>query len=216
MYVNIRHFIERAFSEVPKTAKADEIKESLIADLTEKYDDLISRGKSTEEAYSEVIAGVGDLTELTQSLIKEAQEHYVETERDRKRAAALVICAVSLYILSPLLFALGEHYGSELIAMTLFFITIAIATGILIYYNMTKPQWKREREKDPDEIENWASPKDLRVYNLLNSALWVLAVVIFLALGFTTGLWHIIWVIFPGAAICTIILKAVFASHSRD
>lgn len=216
MHTNIRHFIDRSFSYAPKNAKSSEIKESLFADLTDKYDDLISRGKTPEEAYNEVIAGVGDLSELCQSLVKEAEEQHVETERDRRRSALLVASSVFLYILSPIFFFVGERLGGDLVGIGLFLFTAGLATAIIIYYNMTKPAWKRERDKDPDDVDNWAMPKERRVFNALSSALWVLAIVVFLILGFTTGLWYILWVIFPITVVITLILQAVLAATSKE
>ena len=216
MNANLRHFIGRAFSEAPKNAKTAELKESLYGDLTEKYDDLLALGKSPDEAYNEVIAGVGDLSELCQSLIKEAEEQYVESERDRRRSALLVASSVFLYILSPIAFFMGARFGGDLLGASLFLLTVGLATAIIIYYNMTKPAWKKERDKDPDDVDTWAPPKIRRVFNSLSGALWILAVIVFIVLGFTTGLWHILWVIFPATVVVTLILQAVLAATSKE
>ncbi|MFA9381786.1 MAG: hypothetical protein ACERKO_12080 [Acetanaerobacterium sp.] len=215
MHSKIRQYIERAFADVPQSAKTGEIKESLYGDLTEKYDDLTEHGQPPEDAYAEVVAGVGDLGELTQALLREAQEQYVETERDRRRSALLVVSSVVLYILSPIGFLVLEPYG-DLPAISVFLIIVALATGIIIYYNMTKPQWKKERDKDPDDIETWAPPRVRRLYNALTGAVWVLAVALFMILSFTTGLRVITWMVFLVAVVVQLVIKAVIISRQGE
>ena len=146
MELKIRQYIERAFADVPKTAKNNELKESLYSDLIEKYHDLLGRGKTEEEAYGEVIAGIGDLSELTQGLIREAEQQHVETIQERRRSALFVSVAVGMYILSPLAFLTFEEFlHQKFLAICAFFVMVAVATGLLIYYNMTKPAWKRQQ-----------------------------------------------------------------------
>lgn len=214
MELRIRQYIERAFAGVPKTVKNNELKESLYSDLIEKYHDLLGRGRTEEEAYGEVIAGIGDLSELTQGLIREAEQMHVETVQERRRSALLVSSSVGLYILSPLTIFILARFGQEFIGLCLFFVIIALATGIIIYYNMTKPAWKRELE-GRDDVERWLPENDRRVFSAVSGVLWILAVVVYLLTSFVYGSWHITWVVFLIAAAIQAIIRAVFASQSR-
>lgn len=215
MEIRIRQYIDRAFADVPKTAKNNELKESLYSDLAEKYYDLLGKGKTEEEAYSGVIAGIGDLSELTQGLIREAEQQHVETERDRRRAALFVSTAVGLYILSPLAAYIFDYFGMEFIAVCMFFVFVALATGLLIYYNMTKPAWKRQYE-DRDDMEQWASEKTRRLYGAVSGMLWVLTVAVYFIISFLFGWWNMTWVIFLLATAVQMVLRAIFVAKYSD
>ncbi|MFA9380660.1 MAG: hypothetical protein ACERKO_06325 [Acetanaerobacterium sp.] len=212
MHSKIRQYIERAFADVPQSAKTDEIKESLYGDLTEKYDDLIEHEQLPEGAYAEVIAGVGDLGELRRALLGEAQEQYAQTEHDRRRTVLLVVGA-AVYILSPIGFLLLEPYG-DLPAISELLITVAFATGSVInYHNTTKLRWKKERDKNPDDTETWPPLRIRRLYNALAGALWVLAVALFLLYSFITGLWGVSWLVFLDAVVLQLVMKALIISR---
>lgn len=213
MELRIRQYIERAFADVPKTAKNNELKESLYSDLIEKYQDLLGRGKTEEEACGEVIAGIGDLSELTQGLIREAEQQHVETVQERRRSALFVSIAVGMYILSPLAFMIfDELFHKGFLAICAFFVMVAVATGLLIYYNMTKPAWKRQQEKR-DDVERWLPEGDRQVYGAISGALWVITTAAYLLISFTYGGWRISWVIFLIAAAIQLIIRALFASR---
>ena len=51
----IKKYVNELFKDAPKTNKTEELKEELLLDLTEKYNDLIKEGKTKTEAYNEVI-----------------------------------------------------------------------------------------------------------------------------------------------------------------
>lgn len=56
----IRIYLNRAFSGTLQTDAVSEAKESLFADLREKYTSLVSQGQSEEAAYQSVISGIGE------------------------------------------------------------------------------------------------------------------------------------------------------------
>ena len=68
MVNKIRAYIEHEFADVPESKKVIELKEELIANLIEKYNEQLLHGKTEEEAYNAVIAGLGDLSELVDSV----------------------------------------------------------------------------------------------------------------------------------------------------
>ena len=50
--------------DVPKTRKMLELKEELIGNMEERYEDLISQGYRAEDAYQCALDSVGDVREL--------------------------------------------------------------------------------------------------------------------------------------------------------
>lgn len=66
-------YIQGLFTEAegrsPGNRRLAELKEELLLNTQEKYDDLIAMGKSPEAAYRTVVDGIGDITELINDVI---------------------------------------------------------------------------------------------------------------------------------------------------
>lgn len=60
----IKYYVKGAFTGVQETPEVLEQQEELIADLSAKVDDLVTQGRSDEEALGIAIASVGDLSAL--------------------------------------------------------------------------------------------------------------------------------------------------------
>ena len=116
----------------------------LTANLIEKYNEQLLHGKSEEEAYNAVITGLGDLSELVDSVRPHSTKG--PSEQERKKSALLTAAAVMMYILSPVMIILFESIGLEILGLVLFFGCIAGATGMLIYNHMTRPVYEKQDE----------------------------------------------------------------------
>ena len=68
MEAKIRAYIQWAFAGIPSSQKAEDLKEEMILNLIEKYHEELAQGKSKNEAYGATIAGIGDLSELLDSV----------------------------------------------------------------------------------------------------------------------------------------------------
>lgn len=84
MLDKIHDYIEQSFTEVKETRKVKELKDELFENLKEKYSDQIQNGKSKQEAYNSVIFGIGDLSELIES-VKEPYFMSSELIEERKK-----------------------------------------------------------------------------------------------------------------------------------
>lgn len=98
----LRGYVESLFIDAPRTKKTVELKEEILQNLYDKYDDLIREGKTEEAAYNIAVAGVGDISPLLEELersesVYDAQNPYPEA---RKRSAIMVAAAVAMYILA--------------------------------------------------------------------------------------------------------------------
>ena len=60
----IREYVESLFADAPHTAGASDLKEEIIGNLEEKYDDLTAGGMSAEEALESVKSNIGNVDEL--------------------------------------------------------------------------------------------------------------------------------------------------------
>ena len=66
----LRNFIESLFEDAPKTKQTIELKEEMLQNLIDKYNDLVDSGKSSEAAYNIATASIGDINELISQIGK--------------------------------------------------------------------------------------------------------------------------------------------------
>ena len=218
MIAKIRAYITRAFEDVPRTKKSMEMQEELISNLIEKFNDQLKLGKSEEEAYTNVIAGIGDLSELTEGL-RERHVLSSPTPTERKRNALIIAISVMIYILSPIvLIVFVESFGQEILGVALMLGMIAIATGLIVYNQVSKPKYVAEEETMVEEFKEWKSDrqKNKTIYKAFSSAFWLIVVALYFYVSFTYMNWHYSWIIFIIAAAIQNIFKALLEMRHRD
>lgn len=215
MEAKIRAYIDELFSETAPSRKAVELKEEMIQNLTEKYNDLLNEGKTPEASYNIVIAGIGDIDGLLKDLEKEALRPEM-IAASRRKSAMLTSIAVMMYIVSvvPLIVlgAFGRSSVAPIIGLVIMFFMIAGATGILIYNGMTKPKFHRE-DTMVEEFRQWqsASRQERALRDAISAALWTISAATYLLVSFLTGYWHLTWLIFLVAAAVQAVINAAFA-----
>ena len=211
MISKIRAYITRAFEDVPKTKKSIELQEELISNLIEKFNDQLKIGKTEEEAYTSVIAGIGDLSELVEG-VRERQTLMSQSPEDRKKNALVIAIAVVLYILSPMVLILfAELLSMEIFGLLMMFVLIAIATGMLVYNAASKPKYLREEETLVEEFKEWKAGKDKNQasYAAFKSAFWLIVVAVYLFISFQSGGWAYTWIIFIVASAVQEVVRAI-------
>lgn len=120
------------------TTDTVEIKQEILQNTLDRYDDLVEQGKSPEAAYRLAISGIGDINEI---LGQEKPEPYVpqhapETAEDEKQGKLLKGVAIAFYIACPIpLFALGDEIG---LCLTL--LLIAAATALIVMSGKKEPE----------------------------------------------------------------------------
>lgn len=213
----LRAYMEHLFRNAKPTRKSVELKEEILQNLVDKYQDLISEGKTEEAAYNISIAGIGDMDELLvgiqQERTGEPTVREEEFEKGRKKSALLVAVAVMLYItciLPPIL--LSNTRLGETIAPAMMFSMIGIATALLIYNNLSKPRYYKADDSMVEEFKEWQMRTDSerRAFKAISAALWSLIVVVYILISFWTNDWHITWVIFLIGVALEGIMKAIF------
>ncbi len=158
MQENIRKHVEGLFAGTAPSKKAVELKEEMIQNLTEKYNDLLGEGKTPEAAYNIAIAGIGDVSYLLKDLDKDAA-HPEIIASVRQKSAMLTAFAIMLYIVSVIpviiLGALSHTRTGPIIGVVLMFIFIALGTGLLIYNGMTKPKYLKANDSMVEDFKQW-------------------------------------------------------------
>lgn len=213
----LRAYMDHLFRDVKPSRKSVELKEVILQNLVDKYHDLLEEGKTQEAAFNIAVASIGDMDELLSGLQGQHEGALPisneQIERGRKKSALLISIAVMLYILSvlpPIMLS-----GSRLInnaAPAMMFTMIAVATGLLIYNNMSKPRYHRVDDSIVEEFKEWQLQTDSsrRAMRAISSALWALIVVVYIIISFWTMAWHITWVIFLIGVAAEGIIKAIF------
>jgi hypothetical protein len=215
MEPNIRAYVDDLFAGTAPSRKSVELKEEMIQNLTEKYNDLIAEGKTPEAAYNIAIAGIGDISDLLKDLEKDSPQPEVMAAY-RQRSAMFTTIAIMMYILSvvPLIIlsALVHSITGPITGVCIMFFLIAGATGLLIYNGMTKPKYRRE-DTIVEEFKQWqhGSQEERALRKAIGTALWTITVAIYIIVSFTTGFWHMTWLIFLVAVAVQAIINAAFA-----
>jgi len=218
----LRIYIDNLFEKTTPSKKSVELKEEMIQNLHDKYNDLISEGKTDEAAYNIVIAGIGDISDLLKELDEEAKPNVIDTgtyrikmEQYRRKSAMLTSIAVMMYILCvlPLIMLSGSGfiYASQ-VGVPVMFLMIAGATGLLIYNSMTKPKKYKKSDTLVEEFREWQSYEKERkqMRKAMSSALWALIVAVYLIVSFITGAWYITWIIFIIAGVIESLINVFF------
>lgn len=126
MREKLKQYVEQLFIGAPKTRGAQELKEEMLQNLLDKYDDLLAEGRSEADAYEAAIAGIGDVSGLIGGL-QPASERLIAPEPKQKNALVLA-AAITLYVLSVIPnFLFGNVFG-----VVLMFALVAAATAMLI------------------------------------------------------------------------------------
>ena len=60
----LRKHVDILFAAAPKSQKTAEIKEELLTNLNDKYNDLLSNGYDSTAAFHIALSGIGDIDEL--------------------------------------------------------------------------------------------------------------------------------------------------------
>lgn len=173
---------------------AEDIKQEILQNTLDRYDDLVSQGKSPEAAYRLAISGIGDINQILGSSHEAApqpQDSFTETEipQDRRCGKA---AAVALYIASPIPLFLFSEFGLDTLGLCLTLILVAAATALVIMSSRTARRDETEAQKKQEEL----SPK-AQLRKSINSAISVMSLAVYLILSFATRAWFITWLIFP-------------------
>ena len=189
-------YVELLFAGAPNST---EIKQEILQNTLDRYDDLVSQGKPVEAAYQLAISGIGDISEIIgQEPAYEAPRYEEpvyrtapeETKEDKNKKLNRAI-AVAMYILCPVpLFILG-NVGSGVMGLCFMFLLIAAATALMIMSGSGKNEDREEPE--------YVSPKN-QTYKAIGSIVSAITLACYLIVSFLTGAWYIAWLIFPIAA----------------
>ena len=130
------------------------------------------------------------------SNIKEAKKENVKSNFARNIAVA-----VMLYIFAVIvLIILAAQFNQPIIGVSLFFVFIAIATGILIYNGI----YYSKESSDKKSI------KEDYILKQISSIVCLIGVIVYLLVSFLTMAWNITWIIFIIVGLVNQIVRLIY------
>lgn len=224
MNERIRKHIDLIFESAPKTRKAMDLKEELLQNTNEKYQDLISHGYSEEDAFQNVIASIGDVTELFDDL--EDKNLCNMKEKDRKKRAMITAIAIGLYIFAGVAFftcALIDEsvmlpFDFSFVGLILAAAICIIPTCMLVYAANMYPEYQKRENSMVESYKEakYLNNKDKSVKEAVSAIIWSLVLIIYFLISFTTMAWYITWIIFPIGACVQAIAELLFSLKRND
>ena len=172
---------------------SEDIRQEILQNTLDRYDDLIAAGKTPEAAYRLAISGIGDIHEILGTQEPEApvqpEAPAKENRTDDPMRKLLRAIAVGLYILCPLPLIVLDSMGMEIYGLCGTMSIVAVAT-VLIILGGKKGGSSETRKTEADEPKT-ALGKSISAF------VWTIGLVVYLTVSFLTGAWHVSWVIFP-------------------
>jgi len=213
MYEKFRQRLDELFENAPQTNRARELKEELLANLMDKYNDLVYSGKGEEEAFNITISGIGDIDELIRELKEKDVFDYGQSVIDRKKNALILSISIGMYIMGVVILILCTEVLkiNESIAVCLMLTIDAVATCLIIYNAISRPKYLKADDTIVEEFKEWksANTSEKEMMKSITSIMWLVITALYFLLSFTLGIWAFSWIIFIiGAAINRIIILA--------
>ena len=186
----------------------EDMKQEILQNTLDRYDDLIAQGKSPQAAYHLAITGIGDISEIigtgTPAAPKSEVKQAISEEFDHIHSRILKVVAIALYIISPIpLFILGQVSGDTgaVIGLCVTLVIVAIATALLLL--------RKNRASDAPKEEESAPTPNQKLRKSIDSLTTAITLAVYLIVSFTTKAWAITWIIFPISACVDGLINAI-------
>jgi len=158
---------------------------------------------STEELFHDEVSTPREVEEVR-------IENTTTYQNYNRKKALFTTVAVMLYILSVVVIIFfSTVLRSPIVGVCVFFIVIAIATGLLIYIEMTKPL---TNEKKKEKVLT----REDRLYKRITNVLALFVLAIYLIVSFLTMAWGVTWILWIVYVLLTEIIKLGFSLKGVD
>lgn len=187
-------------------AGSEDIKQEILQNTLDRYDDLIAEGKTPEAAYRLAIIGIGDINEIlgtsggtgytTARVTPEPPKGSFDTSTKKLMRAV----GIALYILCPVPVIVLDDFGMTTLGIPGLLTMVAVATALMILGAARKrPQNEGYPSQEPES----------ELSRSIGSLIWTIGLAAYFILSFLTGAWHITWVIFPIIGAVKGLVKAI-------
>ena len=181
----------------------EDMKQEILQNTLDRYDDLIAEGKVPEAAYRLAIAGIGDINEILGTApvaapvrVQPAQQEPESEDENKKKLRAT---AIGLYILCPIPLFIASEFGLEVLGLCALLAVVAVATAMMVVSGKNAPVPAAVRELTPQEKQRKS------IKTIINTV----GLTVYLLLSFITRRWTITWLVFPITAAVWELVKAI-------
>ncbi len=178
----------------------EDIKQEILQNTLDRYDDLIAEGKVPEAAYRLAITGIGDINEILGTVPNAAPAPLLATsaeEEDTPKMKRMRAIAIALYILCPIPLLLLGNLGGDLFGVAgicCLLAMVAFATYLMV---VNSPRDEEKKKEEPGPRTN------------IKKAVSAVALVVYFVISFATNAWYITWLVFPIAAAVNNLIFAI-------
>lgn len=192
MREQLSQYVNLLFAGAPDS---EDIKQEILQNTLDRFDDLVAQGKTPEAAYRLAISGIGDVNEILGTPVSPVQTRtstvtVEETEEDKKRkkirAAAIamyILCGIPLFILS--------EFSLDTLGLSLTLALVACATYLMIITS------KKDDDDEDEKEEKRNNSPEHKLKESIGNVIWVVGLIAYFGISFTTGAWYITWIVFP-------------------
>lgn len=137
MQERIRAHVEQILGNGRTSPQMAELREEMINNLAERYNDLLREGKTPEAAFRIITADIGDVSELVRSLEQDSALTGLSAERllrIRHRRGLRSAVATGCFILGACILFVFKFP----VCFMVFAVLASIGAGLLVYNKVTR------------------------------------------------------------------------------
>ena len=222
MKERLRVYVQGLVRGAALTIQNAELKEEILQNTLEHYDDLVAEGKTEQQAYDEAVAGIGDVSQLIEpeatleqmladapaapsapavSEMMDELEHAAQPDAAPACAPAPAAAAqksansgllAAMWILITAAYFLVSFAAHAWYITWIIFIFGASVSCVLAAWNAAQQKGFQASRND------------------VQGAMWTLMTAVYFVVSFATHAWYITWVIFLIAAAFSGVINAVY------
>lgn len=182
------------------TENCEDIRQEILQNTLDRYDDLVAQGKSPESAYRQAISGIGDISEILsgeQTFTASPRTNEPEPEADTPTKKLLRTIAIALYILCAAPLIILSEFGMDNLGLCCTLAVVAVATVLILLGKKNGPgEDTQEHTASAQAQETSESPRQ-ELHKSIKSLIWAIGLAAYFIVSFSTGAWYVTWVIFP-------------------
>ena len=182
------------------TENCEDIRQEILQNTLDRYDDLVAQGKSPESAYRQAISGIGDISEILsgeQTFTASPRTNEPEPEADTPTKKLLRTIAIALYILCAAPLIILSEFGMDNLGLCCTLAVVAVATVLILLGKKNGPgEDTQEHTASAQAQETSESPRQ-ELRKSIKSLIWAIGLAAYFIVSFVTGAWYVTWVIFP-------------------
>lgn len=182
------------------TENCEDIRQEILQNTLDRYDDLVAQGKSPESAYRQAFSGIGDISEILsgeQTFTASPRTNEPEPEADTPTKKLLRTIAIALYILCAAPLIILSEFGMDNLGLCCTLAVVAVATVLILLGKKNGPgEDTQEHTASAQAQETSESPRQ-ELRKSIKSLIWAIGLAAYFIVSFSTGAWYVTWVIFP-------------------